>query len=122
MTTLPDRTWYQPLSPEQTKTLRFPPIPEPPDGVDIISFDAFVPSGIHVPVDEMNDMIEPDGYYEELDALGVATAALPTHKMDHRSLMRRKQPKIPKKDPSARSTWWEVWDETESVRKKNYNQ
>ncbi|KZV64579.1 hypothetical protein PENSPDRAFT_757170 [Peniophora sp. CONT] len=125
MTTLPaERPWHQPLSSEQARALRFPPIPEPPAGVDIVSFEAFVPSGINVPVDEADDMIEPDEDYEEFDALGVATLALPSHKKDHHSLANRlKKRKAPKnKDTSTRSTWWEVWDETESVRRKIYDQ
>ena len=120
MTALPSSPDYRPLAPSQ----RFPPIPGAPDGVNIVSFDDFAPSGIEVPVDEIGDMIEPDERYEEHDALGIATAVLPSHKKDHHSLMNRRKKLVApsEKNPSARNAWWDVWDETESVRKKLYNQ
>ncbi|KAN0134215.1 hypothetical protein V8E53_007987, partial [Lactarius tabidus] len=62
------------LSLESATLLRFPPFPAPPDGVTLISFTAFRPSGIRVPIDD--DDVVAAGDAHELDGLGIPTIPL----------------------------------------------
>ena len=61
------------LTLESATMLRFPPFPEPPDGVTLTPFTAFRPSGIRVPMDD-DDAAQQQ--HVELDGLGIPTIAL----------------------------------------------
>ncbi|KAH9025995.1 hypothetical protein EDB85DRAFT_1869269 [Lactarius pseudohatsudake] len=105
--------------------LRFPPFPAPPDGVTLISFTAFRPSGIRVPIDDDDD---PRLGEAELDGLGIPTVAL---RVKHVADSTEKKKKRKKKGVSAQTVqvaperpkmWWEVWEELEDIRRNAYNE
>ncbi|KAH8978837.1 hypothetical protein EDB92DRAFT_1955918 [Lactarius akahatsu] len=96
------------LTLESATMLRFPPFPAPPDGVTLISFTAFRPSGIRVPIDDDDDP-SPGGGRDSTE----------------------KKKKRKKKGVSAQTVqvaperpkmWWEVWEELEDVRRNAYNE
>jgi hypothetical protein len=104
--------------------LRFPPFPVLPDGVTLLSFNAFRPSGIRVPIDDDDDP-RVDGI--EVDGLGIPTIAL---RVKHVADNAEKKKKRKKKGGAAMSvqvaperpkTWWEVWEDLEDIRRNAYN-
>ncbi|KAH9171574.1 hypothetical protein EDB89DRAFT_2070681 [Lactarius sanguifluus] len=113
------------LTLESATMLRFPPFPAPPDGVTLVSFTAFRPSGIRVPIDDDDD---PRLGEAEVDGLGIPTVALlAKHVADNTE----KKKKRKKKGVSAQTVqvaperpkmWWEVWEEVEDVRGNAYNE
>ncbi|KAH9059770.1 hypothetical protein EDB87DRAFT_742370 [Lactarius vividus] len=112
------------LTLESATMLRFPPFPAPPDGVTLISFTAFRPSGIRVPIDDDDD---PRPGEVEVDGLGIPTVAL---RVKHAADSTEKKKKRKKKGVSAQTVqvaperpkmWWEVWEELEDVRRNAYN-
>ncbi|KAH9029417.1 hypothetical protein EDB85DRAFT_2147340 [Lactarius pseudohatsudake] len=104
------------LTLESATMLRFPPFPAPPDGVTLISFTAFRPSGIRVPIDDDDD---PRLGEAELDGLGIPTVAL---RVKHVADSTEKKKKRKKKGVSAQTMWWEVWEELEDIRRNAYNE
>ncbi|SRR6266702_125119 len=113
------------LTLESATMLRFPPFPAPPDGATLISFTAFRPSGIRVPIDDDDD--PRPGEAAELDGLGIPTVAL---RVKHVADNTEKKKKRKKKGVSAQTVqvaperpkmWWEVWEELEDVRRNAYN-
>ena len=114
------------LTLDSATMLRFPPWPAPPDGVTLVPFTAFKPSGIRVPIDDDDDprpLGEP-----ELDGLGIPTIAL---RVKHVADTSEKKKKRKKKGVSAQSVqvaperpkmWWEVWEELEDIRRNSYNE
>jgi len=116
------------LTTQATHYLRFPPFPPAPDGVKIIPFHSFKPSGILVPIDEDDDIDARElGDGVERDGLGIPTIVLRVkHAMD--SLEKKKKRK--KKGVGAQQVqvaperpkmWWEVWEETEDIRRNTYD-
>ncbi len=112
------------LTLESATTLRFPPFPALPDGVTLIPYTSFKPSGIRVPIDD-DDYFRLDGV--EVDGLGIPTIAL---HVKHAADSTEKKKKKKKKGVSAQTVqvaperpkmWWEVWEELEDVRKNVYN-
>ncbi|KAI9444020.1 hypothetical protein H4582DRAFT_1053429 [Lactarius indigo] len=112
------------LTLESATMLRFPPFPAPPDGVTLISFTTFRPSGIRVPIDDDDD---PRLAGPELDGQGIPTVAL---RVKHVADNTEKKKKRKKKAVSAQTVqvaperpkmWWEVWEELEDVRRNAYN-
>jgi hypothetical protein len=112
------------LTLEAAQMLRFPPFPTVPDGVELISFLSFRPSGICVPIDDDDE----DRATEEIDGLGIPTIALRAkHATDNAE---RKKKKKKKKvggsqqvqvAPEKPKTWWEVWEELEDIRRNPYD-
>ena len=126
--------------------LRFPPFPAVPDGVELIPFHSFRPSGIRVPIDDdggdggdddyagggrrgvlmslsmSGDMIERDG-------MGIPTIPL---RVKHAADNLEKKKKKKKKGgvaaqqhvqvaPERPKTWWELWEELEDIRRNAYD-
>ncbi|KAF8270123.1 hypothetical protein EI94DRAFT_1798474 [Lactarius quietus] len=115
------------LTLESATILRFPPFPAPPDGVMLVPFTAFRPSGIRVPIDEDDD---PRGAGEaELDGMGIPTIAL---RVKHVADTSEKKKKRKKKGgvaaqsvqvaPERPKMWWEVWEDLEDIRRNAYNE
>ena len=114
------------LTLEAAQMLRFPPFPTVPDGVELISFVSFKPSGIRVPIDEDDGNHDADEI--ECDGLGIPTIAL---RVKHVSDGVEKKKKKKKKKvggsqqvqvaPERPKTWWEVWEEFEDIRKNVYD-
>ncbi|KAI0253445.1 hypothetical protein BJV78DRAFT_1194414 [Lactifluus subvellereus] len=114
------------LTLEAAQMLRFPPFPIVPDGVELISFVSFKPSGIRVPIDEDDENHDADEI--ERDGLGIPTIALRVkHTLD--SVEKKKKKKKKKVGgsqqvqvaPEKPKTWWEVWEEFEDIRKNVYD-
>ena len=93
--------------------LKFPPFPVPPPGKTILPFTEFKPSGIH---------IAPDENTKELDGLGIPTVALRV-RHDLTETERKKKRKVKSRTVAGpggqvrRLTWWEEWEQGESLRK-----
>jgi hypothetical protein len=120
------------LTLESATMLRFPPFPEPPEGVTLIPFTAFRPSGIRVPIDDDDDFFVRAGQEQqqqvELDGLGIPTIAL---RVKHVADTSEKKKKRKKKSGAAQSVqvaperpkmWWEVWEDLEDIRRNAYNE
>ena len=114
------------LTLEVAQMLRFPPFPTVPDGVELISFISFKPSGIRVPIDEDDE--NNDANEIERDGLGIPTIALRAKHVSDGA--ERKKKKKKKKvggsqqvqvAPERPKTWWEVWEELEDIRKNVYD-
>ena len=133
------------LTLEAAIQLRFPPFPTVPDGVELIPFHSFRPSGIRVPIDDdggdgndygdgggggvrrvlltlSEDMIERDG-------MGIPTIPL---RVKHAADNLEKKKKKKKKGgaaaqqhvqvaPERPRTWWELWEELEDIRRNAYD-
>ncbi len=121
------------LTIESAMMLRFPPFPDVPDGVELIPFHSFRPSGIRVPIDDDDDEFDGrqalSGEMIERDGLGIPTIALRVkHASDN---LERKKKKRKKKAgdatqqvqvaPEKPKTWWELWEELEDIRKSHYD-
>lgn len=114
------------LTLESATMLRFPPFPTPPEGVTLLSFTAFRPSGIRVPIDDDED---PRLNEVEVDGLGIPTIAL---RVKHVADNAEKKKKRKKKGgvatqsvqvaPERPKMWWEVWEEMEDIRRNPYNE
>jgi len=117
-----------PLTIQAAQNLRFPPFPSTPDGVTIIPFHSFKPSGIVVPIDEDDDVDPRElGNNVERDGLGIPTIAL---RARHATDSLEKKKKRKKKGVGAQQvqvaperprTWWEIWEETEDIRRNAYD-
>jgi hypothetical protein len=122
------------LSVESAIQLRFPPFPPIPDGVVLIPFHLFRPSGIRVPIDDDDDDdddLDVDNGERvsemiECDGLGIPTVAL---RVKHNTDSLEKKKKRKKKTNGAQQmqvaekpkTWWEVWEECEEIRRNGYD-
>lgn len=110
--------------------LRFPPFPQVPDGVELIPFHLFRPSGIRVPIDDEDLGVDVDVDVEdgqrapadmvERDGLGILTIAL---RVKHATDNVEKKKKRKKKNAAQHmqvaekpKTWWEIWEEIEEIR------
>jgi hypothetical protein len=112
--------------------LRFPPFPAVPDGVELIPFQAFRPSGIRVPIDGDDDDDEYDGRQMsemiEQDGLGIPTIPL---RVKHATDSMEKKKKRKKKSgvgtqqvqvaPEKPEMWWDSWEEFEDMRRNVYD-
>jgi hypothetical protein len=119
------------LTIESAIMLRFPPFPAVPDGVELIPFHSFRPSGIRVPIDDDNDD-EYDGRRVseaiERDGLGIPTITL---RVKHATDNLEKKKKRKKKGgvstqqvqvaPERPKTWYELWEELEDIRRNAYD-
>ncbi|KAI0259717.1 hypothetical protein BC834DRAFT_974045 [Gloeopeniophorella convolvens] len=107
------------LTLEQATALRFPPFPRAPDGVQLIPFSQFKPSGIRVPIDDDDD------FGPERDGLGILTVPLRVkHAADNADKKKRKKKKggAPQVQVVEKpKTWWETWEELEEIRANSYN-
>lgn len=119
------------LTLESAILLRFPPFPVVPDGVELIPFHSFRPSGIQVPIDDddvgydgrraLEDVIERDG-------LGIPTIPL---RVKHAADNMEKKKKRKKKGgvaaqqvqvaPERPKLWWELWEELEDIRRNAFD-
>ncbi|KAF9534653.1 hypothetical protein CPB83DRAFT_207718 [Crepidotus variabilis] len=88
----------------------FPPFPQPPIGVCIITFSDFTECGIR---------LEPGPNDEEIDGHGICTVTMP-HRHDtdacKTNSKRKRQAKQAKKqkesgERSRKKEWWEVWED-----------
>ena len=119
------------LTLESAILLRFPPFPAAPDGVELVPFHAFRPSGIRVPIDD--DIDDYDGRRAledviERDGLGIPTIPL---RVKHAADNMEKKKKRKKKGgvaaqqvqvaPERPKAWWELWDELEDIRRNAYD-
>ena len=130
----PETTDGAALTLESAILLRFPPFPAVPDGVELIPFHSFRPSGIRVPIDD--DDVDYDGrrVWEDVierDGLGIATVPL---RVKHVADNMEKKKKRKKKGggggvaaqqvqvaPERPKTWWELWEELEDIRRNAYD-
>jgi hypothetical protein len=120
------------LTIESAIMLRFPPFPAVPDGVELVPFHSFRPSGIRVPIDDDDD---DDGYdgrpmseMIECDGLGIPTIPL---RVKHAADNMEKKKKRKKKAgagtqqvqvaPEKPEKWWEQWEEFEPLRRNVYD-
>ena len=119
------------LTLESAILLRFPPFPAVPDGVELVPFHSFRPSGIRVPIEDDDDY---DGrrVWEDVverDGLGIPTVPL---RVKHAADNMEKKKKRKKKGggaatqqvqvaPEKPKTWWELWEELEDIRRNAYD-
>jgi len=110
--------------------LRFPPFPQVPDGVELIPFHLFRPSGIRVPIDDEDDVDVDDGQRApaemiERDGLGILTIALrvkhATDNMEKRKKRKRKNGAQQMQVAEKPKTWWEIWEEIEEIQRNAYD-
>jgi hypothetical protein len=126
-----DETDSAALTIEAAMLLRFPPFPAAPDGVELIAFHSFRPSGIRVPIDDDDDGYDGrhlSGDMIERDGLGIPTIPL---RVKHATDNLEKKKKRKKKGgvgaqqvqvaPERPKTWWELWDELEEIRRNAYD-
>jgi len=115
---------------ESTIMLRFPPFPAVPDGVELIPFHSFRPSGIRVLIDDDHDEYDGRQVSEmiECDGLGIPTIPLRVkHAADNmeRKKKRRKKAGAGTQQvqvaPEKPKTWWELWEEFEDIRRNAYD-
>jgi len=118
------------LTMESAIMLRFPPFPAVPDGVELISFHSFRPSGIRVPIDDVDDEFDIRQVSEmiERDGLGIPTIPL---RVKHATDSLEKKKKRKKKGgaaaqqvqvaPEKPKTWYELWEEFEDIRRNAYD-
>lgn len=119
------------LTLEAAIMLRFPPFPAVPDGVELIPFHSFGPSGIRVPIeDDDDDEYESRQVSEviECDGLGIPTIPL---RVKHTTDSMEKKKKRRKKAgagtqqvqvaPERPKMWWELWEEFEDIRRIAYD-
>lgn len=114
------------LTLEAAQMLRFPPFPTVPDGVELISFVSFRPSGIRVPIDD-DDEDQATGEIER-DGLGIPTIVLRAkHAADNAERKKKKKKKKVGSSqqvqvaPEKPKTWWETWEELEDIRRNPYD-
>ena len=119
------------LTIEAAIMLRFPPFPAVPDGVELIPFHSFRPSGIRVPIDDDDDEYDGRRVSEviERDGLGIPTIPL---RVKHATDNLEKKKKRKKKGgaagtqqvqvaPERPKTWYELWEELEDIRRNAYD-
>jgi len=116
------------MSVESAMQLRFPPFPEAPDGIEVIPFHLFHPSGIRVPIDEDDDDYQyGSGVGIERDGLGILTIPLRVkHTTDNLEKKKKRKKKVNGAQqvqvaPEKPKTWWEVWEELEEIRRNAYD-
>jgi len=116
------------LSVESAQQLRFPPFPTAPDGIEVIPFHLFHPSGIRVPIDEDDDDYQYGlGVGIERDGLGIPTITLRVkHTTDNLEKKKKRKKKVNGAQqvqvaPEKPKTWWEVWEELEEIRRNGYD-
>lgn len=92
----------------------FPPFPQRPQGVNIVSFVDFSERGIS---------LKPGPDDAEVDSLGIPTLMMPVkHSTDicKTATKRKREPKKKARDLLAQKArqleWWEIWEETEMIR------
>jgi len=120
------------LTIESAIMLRFPPFPPVPEGVELIPFHSFRPSGIRVPIDDDDD--EYDGRQVlssemiEFDGLGIPTVPLRVkHATDSLEKKKRRKKKGGASTqqvqvaPAKPETWYELWEEFEDIRRNSYD-
>ncbi|KDR84221.1 hypothetical protein GALMADRAFT_236903 [Galerina marginata CBS 339.88] len=103
------------VNPVDGPLIRFPPFPQPPDGVQIMSFKQFKERGIRV---------EPGPDDAEVDALGIPTIPLRVHhgtdecKTNTKRKRTQEENKTRKKGGlgAKKLVWWEQWEDTEAIR------
>jgi len=119
-----------PLDESPMHQLRFPPFPQVPDGVELIPFNLFRPSGIRVPIDDEDDVDVDDGQRApvemiERDGLGILTIALRVkHATDSMEKKKKRKKKVGAQQMQVAEkpkTWWEVWEEMEDIRRNAYD-
>ncbi|KAH7922047.1 hypothetical protein BV22DRAFT_1121726 [Leucogyrophana mollusca] len=100
----------------QLYVIKFPPFPDPPEGVTILPFKDFKPNGIQLFAHAGDD----DDV--ELDGLGIPTVELRVkHETDDPKSNSRKRRKKKKSSavaaqPGKKLLWYEEWDEGEHLR------
>ncbi|KAH9983811.1 hypothetical protein BJV74DRAFT_595128 [Russula compacta] len=114
------------LTVELAMILRFPPFPVVPDGVELVPFHSFRPSGIRVPIDVDDEDPNAPGVIER-DGLGIPTVALRVkHVADNAEKKKKRKKKAVGSQqvqvaPEKPKMWWEVWEELEDVRRNVYD-
>lgn len=119
------------LTIESAIMLRFPPFPAVPDGVELIPFHSFRPSGIRVLIDDDDDEFDGRQVSEmiERDGLGIPTVPLRAkHATDNMAKKKKRkkkggagaQQKV-QVAPEKPKTWWELWEEFEDIRRNAYD-
>ncbi len=118
------------LTMESAIMLRFPPFPAVPDGVELIPFHSFRPSGIMVPIDDDDDEYDGRRVSEmiERDGLGIPTVPL---RVKHATDVLEKKKKRKKRAgagaqqvqvaPEKPKMWWELWEELEEIRRNAFD-
>jgi len=102
------------VNPAEDFTVRYPPFPTAPVGVHITAFKDFNEIGIRV---------EPGPDDTEVDALGLATIPmLSKHATDvcKTNTKRKRQAEEKKRKgalPASSREWWDVWEDTEQIRR-----
>jgi hypothetical protein len=118
------------LTIESAMMLRFPPFPAVPDGVELIPFRSFRPSGIRVPIDDDDDEYDGRQVSEmiERDGLGIPTIPLRVkHATDNLEKKKKRRKKAGAATqqvqvaPERPKTWWELWEEFEDIRRISYD-
>ena len=112
---------------ESAMLLRFPPFPAVPDGVELVPFHLFQPSGIRVPIDGDDDDYDDRRAREDVierDGLGIPT--IPLHVKYAADNMEEKEgggiaAKQVQDAPEGPKTWWELWEELEDTRRNAYD-
>ena len=114
---------------ESAMLLRFPPFPAVPDGVELVPFHLFQPSGIRVPIDGDDDDDDYDDRRAredviERDGLGIPT--IPLHVKHAADNMEEKEgggiaAQQVQDAPEGPKTWWELWEELEDTRRNAYD-
>jgi len=110
--------------------IRFPPFPNPPEGVTIMPFRDFKPRGIQLFAQLKRSGNGDEDEDVELDGLGIPTIELRVkHSTDECKSNKRKKRKKKHTTASApgalvkKSPWYEEWEEGEDLRviMGNYN-
>lgn len=118
------------LTLESAIMLRFPPFPAVPDGVELIPFQSFRPSGIRVPIDDDDDEYDGRQLSEmiERDGLGIPTVPLRVkHAADNLERKKKRKKKAGAATqqvqvaPEKPKAWWELWEEFEDIRRNAYD-
>jgi hypothetical protein len=118
------------LTIESAMMLRFPPFPAVPDGVELMPFHLFQPSGIRVPIDDDDDEYDGRQVSEmiERDGLGIPTVPLRVkHAADNSEKKKKRKKKAGAATqqvqvaPEKPKTWWELWEEFEDIRRNSYD-
>ncbi|KIJ57220.1 hypothetical protein M422DRAFT_63007 [Sphaerobolus stellatus SS14] len=101
------------FDPQGNPYYKFPPYISPPEGVTIVSFEAFLPAGIEL-------VLDPDE--DEYDGMGIPTVMLGAKHVPLAEKDKKKKKKKKKDDDNSKvqrkeSTWWEDWAEGEDLRR-----
>lgn len=103
--------------------IKFPPFPEPPPGVAIMSFKDFKPRGIQLFSEPKKGGRDAEDEEDaELDALGIPTVELrikhATDECKSNTRKKRKKKKATVVEPvlAKKLRWYEEWEEGEDLR------